>query len=223
MKYKIVYDSKGRIRFRCGQYAFKEHEENRIEKALTDMEFVKSAKVSCANGGILVIYEETHREDVIKAVEMLDVKQLSDIKEDESLSVRAIDRKFRKDIKRIVVKRLVHKLLIPKPLSTAITVFKGCKYIVKGIQELFSFRLDVEVLDAASITACLAQRDFKTAGSVMFLLSVSALLEDYTKAKTKAALTDSLMIHTDKLWKVDDSGEYQVSMSELNIGDRIRE
>ena len=56
----------------------------------------------------------------------------------------------------------------------------------------------------------------------MFLLSVSSLLEDYTKAKTKAALTDSLMIHTDKLWKVDDSGEYQVSMSELNIGDRIR-
>ena len=222
MKYKIVYDGKGRIRFRCGQYAFMEHEESKIEKALTDMEFVKSAKVSCANGGILVMYEGIHREDVIKAVEMLDVKQLWDIKEDESLSVRAIDRKFRKDIKRIVVKRLVHKLLIPKPLSTAITVFKGCKYIIKGIQELFSFRLDVEVLDAASITACLAQRDFKTAGSVMFLLSVSALLEDYTKAKTKAALTDSLMIHTDKLWKVDDSGEYQVSMSELNIGDRIR-
>ena len=222
MKYNIVYDGKCRIRFRCGQYAFTENDESKIETAFMDTGFITDVKASYTNGGILVMYHENHREDVIKFVEMLDLKQLSCIKEDETLSVRSIDRKFRKDIEKIVVKRLINKFLFPQTLRTAITVFKGCKYILKGLKELLSFHLNVEVLDASSITACLAQRDFKTAGSVMFLLSVSALLEDYTKAKTKAALTDSLMIHTDKLWKVDDSGEYQVSMSELNIGDRIR-
>ena len=109
MKFKIVYDGPGRIRFRCGQYAFSQEDESRIEAFLMKQNYIESVKASYANGGILVMYEGIHREDVIKAVEMLDVKQLSDIKEDESLSVRAIDRKFRKDIKRIVVKRLVER------------------------------------------------------------------------------------------------------------------
>lgn len=222
MKLKIVHDTPGRLRFRGGQYAFEKQYEKSIETALLNFDFITEVKVSSANGGILVSYSGDNRNHVIRAVRALDIHQLPESCQDDSLSVTNIEEQFKKDIAKIVVKRLLHKCLLPVSISSFITVIRGTQFILKGLNELLSMRLNVEVLDAASITACLAQRDFKTAGSVMFLLSVSALLEDYTKAKTKAALTDSLMIKADKLWLVDDSGERLVPMSELKIGDKIR-
>ena len=222
MKYKIVYDGVGRIRFRCGQYAFSQEDESRIEAFLMKQSYIESVKASYANGGILVMYKGQHKSGIISAIAAMDVKKLPACENGSGYSVGMIEKKFRKDIIKIVAKRIVYRLFLPAPLRTVITAVKGAGFILKGIDELMAGRLTVEVLDAASITACLAQRDYKTAGSVMFLLSVSSLLESYTKAKTKAALTDSLMIRTDKLWKVDDDGERQVSMSELEPGDRIR-
>lgn len=222
MKYKIVYDGVGRIRFRCGQYAFSQEDESRIEAFLMKQSYIESVKASYANGGILVMYKGQHKSGIISAIAAMDVKKLPACENGSGYSVGMIEKKFRKDIIKIVAKRIVYRLFLPAPLRTVITAVKGAGFILKGIDELMAGRLTVEVLDAASITACLAQRDYKTAGSVMFLLSVSSLLESYTKAKTKAALTDSLMIRTDKLWKVDDDGERQVSMSVLEPGDRIR-
>ena len=222
MKHKIVYDGLGRIRFRCGQYAFSEEDECRIEAFLMKQSYIESVKASYANGGILVMYKGSHRSEIIDAIAAMNVQELPASENEAGYSVGMIEKKFRKDIIRIVAKRMVYRLILPSPVRIAITAIKGARFIMKGINELLEGRLTVEVLDAASITACLAQRDHKTAGSVMFLLSVSSLLESYTKAKTKAALTDSLMIRTDKLWKVDEDGERQVSMSELKPGDCIR-
>ena len=83
-------------------------------------------------------------------------------------------------------------------------------------------KVNVDVLDGASITSCLLQRNFKTAGTVMFLLSVSGLLEDYTHARTKAVLTDSLAIKTDKVWLVTKDGDVLIPIDDLSIGDNIR-
>ena len=222
MKFKIVYDGPGRIRFRCGQYAFSQEDENRIEAFLMKQSYIESVKASYANGGILVMYKGQHRSEIIGSVAAMNVQELPSCENESGYSVGMIERKFRRDIIRIVAKRIAFRVFLPAPVRIAVTALKGAGFIVKGIDELMAGRLTVEVLDAASITACLAQRDYKTAGSVMFLLSVSSLLESYTKAKTKAVLTDSLMIRTDKLWKVDDDGERQVSMSELVPGDCIR-
>lgn len=80
----------------------------------------------------------------------------------------------------------------------------------------------MDVLDGASVSACLLQRNFKTAGTIMFMLSISSLLEDYTRAKTKAALTDSLAIKTDKVWLVQDDTDVLIPMADLQVGDVIR-
>lgn len=78
------------------------------------------------------------------------------------------------------------------------------------------------MLDAASITACLAQRNFKTASTIMLMLSVSSLLEDYTHARTKAVLTSSLAVKADKVWLANGSEDVLISIDDLKIGDRIR-
>lgn len=221
MKADIVYDSKGRLRFRSGQLAFEKRDEKRIEQELLKYEYITSVKAASANGGILVMYNGDNRSRIVDIIRKLDVESLS-AEEDEPSLAAEIDERFKDGLIKLVLKRVVHRFLVPSSLRPIITVIKGAKYILNALGELLTMNINVDVLDGASITACLAQKDYKTAGSVMFMLSVSSLLESYTKEKAKAALTESLMIKTDKLWLVDESGERLVPMSELKTGDCVR-
>lgn len=221
MKADIVYDSEGRIRFRCGQLAFEKRDEKRIEQELLSYEYITAVKAAAANGGILVMYRSGSRQRVVDIIRKLDREKLT-ASEDEPSLAADIDERFKNDLTKLIIKRAVHKFLVPPSLRPLITVIKGAKYILNAVGELLTMNVNVDVLDGASITACLAQKDYKTAGSVMFLLSVSALLESYTKEKAKAALTESLMIKTDKLWLVDESGDRLVPMSALKTGDCVR-
>ncbi len=221
MRADIIYDSEGRLRFRCGQLAFEKHDEKRIEQELLSYDGITSVKATSSNGGILVMYKGNNRNRIIDLVRKLDTKSLTAAEGEASLADE-IDEKFREDLTKLIVKRVIHKFLIPSSLRPIITVIKGAKYILNALGELLTMNIDVDVLDGASITACLAKKDYKTAGSVMFMLSVSSLLESYTKEKAKAALTESLMIKTEKLWLVDEDGERLVPMSELKTGNCVR-
>lgn len=99
---------------------------------------------------------------------------------------------------------------------------RGLRYVGRAVKNLFDCHLNVEVLDGTSVAACLLQKNYKTAGTVMFLLSVSSLLEDYTRARTKAALTDSLAIKTEQVWVVDGDVERLMPMADLQVDDCIR-
>ncbi len=77
-------------------------------------------------------------------------------------------------------------------------LFRRLKFVLRGIKTLLEGQLTVDVLDGASIGACLLQRNYKTAGTVMFLLNNSGLLESYTRSRTRAVLADSLAVKTDK-------------------------
>lgn len=104
---------------------------------------------------------------------------------------------------------------------TAYTIYNGLKYIKRGLCTIANGKLTVDVLDGASIAACLVQKNYSTASSIMFMLSMSSLLEDYTRAKTKAALTESLAVKVDTVWLVKDNTQVQIPMSDLQIGDEI--
>ncbi len=222
MKFKIVYDKAERIRFRCGGFAFDKSLESSVYSALKENDFVKNVEVHSENGGILVCYRKGFRKDVIRAVSELDAGELSPIIADSEYNISAIDSKFKNNLCKLVTKRILYKVVLPVPIANFITIVNGLRYIKKAIKTLLDGKLTVDVLDGASITACVAQRNFKTAGSIMFLLSISALLEDYTRARTKAVLADSLAIKADKVWLVTDDADVLIPMSELRTGDRIR-
>lgn len=122
----------------------------------------------------------------------------------------------------LTAKHFAFKMFLPSCFRVPITIFRSLKYIKKALKSLLDCKVNVDVLDGASITSCLLQRNFKTAGTVMFLLSVSGLLEDYTHARTKAVLTDSLAIKTDKVWLVTKDGDVLIPIDDLSIGDNIR-
>lgn len=220
MRYKIISDNPGRIRVRFGGYAFDKALESRIRELTEANSFVLSAEVHYANGGLLIYYKKNYRSEVISFINGLDFRGLVPIPED--AATREIDDNFKSGLTKLIVKHYVKKLLLPAPIRTVLTVYNSAKYILKGLSELGNGRLTVEVLDAASITACLAQRNFKTASTIMLMLSVSSLLEDYTHARTKAVLTSSLAVKADKVWLANGSEDVLIPIGELNVGDRIR-
>jgi len=222
MRYKIVYDKPCRIRVRCGAYAFEKENEADICAYLMSKDFITDAAAHYENGSILVFYKGSYRKAVLKAIAALDVNKLEPASSDPEFGLTKIDRDFKNDLFDLVLKRFLFKAFLPTPISNILTFFKGLRYTWNAIKTLFDGKLTVDVLDGASITACLIQKNYKTAGSVMFLLSISALLEDYTRARTRAALADSLAVKADNVWLVTEEGDKLIPMSELKTGETVR-
>ena len=82
-------------------------------------------------------------------------------------------------------------------------LYHAAHYLYQGLDSLTSFRADVALLDGTAIAASLITRNYKSVGSMMFLLSISDMLEDYTMQKTKSTLKSSLALNIDSVWKVD--------------------
>ena len=220
MRYRIVSDYPGRIRMRFGGYAFDKSLESCIQKVTEANPFILSAEVHYANGGLLICYKKDRRHDVISFIESLDFRTLTPLPED--TATNEIDNNFKKGLTKLVAVHYAKKLLLPAPLRAALAVYNGAKYILKGVSVLAEGKLTVEVLDATSITACLAQRNFKTASTIMLMLSVSSLLEEYTHARTKAVLTSSLAVKADTVWLANGDEDVLIPISKLSVGDKIR-
>lgn len=221
MKAQIVYDKPCRIRFRCGSDAFTKELERSIHKLVMSNPWAIACEAHYENGGILIRYKDGHRAEVVELVRKLSGSDLAPVS-DNQYDTEEIDRTFRSDLAKLVMQRYIRKAILPAPIGAALIVYSGLKYIAKGVSALFDGKLTVEVLDGASISACLIQKNYNTAGTVMFLLSVSGLLEDYTRARTRAALTDSLAIKADQVWLAGKDADTLIPMSQLQVDDCIR-
>lgn len=221
MKYTVVYDKPGRIRFRCGQFAFEKQKEAAVIEYLLSEPCISKAEVHSENGGILVYYSKYFRDKVISMVSLLNADRLKEVTDNE-YSLEAADRKIKSDLVKLVAGRFFWKAVLPSPLMKLKTIFMGMKYVAKGIRTLFDGKITVDVLDGASVGVSLLQKNYSTAGTIMFMLSVSSLLEDYTRARTRLALADSLAVKADKVWLAGEDKDILISMSELNVGDLIR-
>ena len=221
MKAQIVYDKPCRIRFRCGSDAFTKELERSIHKLVMSNPWAIACEAHYENGGILIRYKEGHRAEAVELVRKLRGSDLAPVS-DNQYDTEEIDRTFKSDLAKLVMQRYIRKAALPAPIGAALIVYSGLKYIAKGVSALFDGKLTVEVLDGASTSACLIQKNYNTAGTVMFLLSVSGLLEDYTRARTRAALTDSLAIKADQVWLAGKDADTLIPMSQLQVDDCIR-
>ena len=222
MKFKIVYDKPCRIRFRCGNYAIPKEYEESIRFYISTSSFVKEVYVTSINGGILVMYKTGFRDKVVELVKNLNINTLAPMTEKREYGIKEIDKEFKDSLLKIALKRVFFKAFVPNPIATALTIYNSVKYIKNGLKALSECKLNVDVLDSASIVACFVRKNFKTASTVMFLLSISSLLEKYTRERTKAVLTDSLVIKTDKVWLVTSGEDVEIPITELQVGDKIR-
>lgn len=217
MRYNIVYDNFNRLRVRCGSYALTQKQSFGLANELKKLAYVENAEVNHVSGSILVDYQSGRREDVLKYIKSLVIR---DIPEGEVPATVKADEKFRSDLTVMVGKKLAMNI-IPTPIRTVITICKAAKYVIKGLDSLLKADINVAVLDGTSVGVSVALGNFKTASSIMFLLGLSELLEDYTRNRTKLALSEQLSLNIDNVWLKTDGEPVQVPYSEIREGDKV--
>lgn len=222
MKYSIVYDRPGRLRLRCGQYAFNERQGFGLAAILREHPAVQAVETTYRNGGILLYYAPEQKQAVLETVDAIDRAELPEFEAQEYDRSKKLDTDFQMSLVKVTGAHFARKLLLPPLLRNGWTIWRAVGHVGKGLKALWRGHLNVDVLDAAAISAALAQRSCATAGSIMFLLSVSSLLEAYTCQRTHNALARSLSIHVDQVWRVDGERETLVPMAEIQVGDVIR-
>ena len=225
MKFKVMHDSAPRLRVRAGKWAFTKEEGYGIASLLLDYDFIQDVFTSHRNGSILIYYDgdvESKQKifDILSAITMDDLFEAEPTQTQVS---KEITDDFYLKLSKMIGRRLLGRWFLPMPIKNALTIFRAAKYIWYGLDSLTSFRVDVALLDGAAVAGALLQKQYQPASSMMFLLSISDALEDYTVQKAKSTLKDSLALNIDTVWVVGEDGEEkQVSAMDIDKRDKIK-
>ena len=217
MKFKIVHDTPGRIRLRCGGYYFDKNQEKSLEKTILSEHYVESVKAKSVNGGILITYQSDYRQELLNYIKGIKRNQLAAV-EDESEDIQA---DFKNEIIKMLIKRFVLRRILPYPVRVAMAYFKAFPYVKKAVGSVLNLRADVALLDGVALGTALSRGMYSEVNSITFLLGVSELLEEYTRKRTKNALADSLAMKIDTVWKKNVENEEQVPISTVKEGDFV--
>lgn len=225
MKYQVMHDNGPRLRVRAGQWAFTKEEGYGLASLLLDYDFIHDVFTSHRNGSI-TIYYDGNPENKQKIFEILNSFTMDDLVEGEPTQTqisKEITDDFYLKLAKMIARRLLGRWFLPLPIKNALTIIRASKYIWEGLDSLTDFRIDVALLDGAAVTGALLQGQYQPASSMMFLLSISDALEDYTVQKAKSTLKDSLALNIDTVWVVGDDGEEkQVPAMEIRKDDKIK-
>ncbi|MGI6447616.1 MAG: heavy metal translocating P-type ATPase [Methanobrevibacter boviskoreani] len=224
MKYQIVYDNQTRLRVRSGKNAFTEYEGYGLSELLLENDFIKDVRTSHRNGSILINYYNIEDKDkILRILDNIGMEDLVEGKPSPKNESNEITNKFYLKIIKKLIKRYLIRPFLPLDIRNAITLIKAVKYIAKGLDSLTSFRIDVDLLDGSAVAGSLLKKDFEPASSMMFLLSISDLLEEYTVQKSKSTFKESLSLNIDTVWLVRDDGtEITYPLADIKKGDKVK-
>jgi len=221
MKCKILHESKGRIRVRFCMKRMTLRQADIAEYSLYAVSGVKRVQVFDRTCDTVITYS-CPRAEIISALShfsFTDEKNISLVPEHTG---RELNRCYEDKLAGLVMKRIVNKVIAPKPIRQVIAVFKAAKYIWRGIKCLLKGKLEVAVLDATAIGVSLLRGDFDTAGSIMFLLNVGDILDEWTHRKSVDDLARTMSLGIEQVWtKTADGQELLMPVNEINKGDMI--
>ena len=220
MKCTILHESRGRLRVHVCNVRMTLHRADVLEAYLNHHDAVSKAKVYERTGDVVVYYTGTRKD----AVAALSTYRFDDPELDAlvtSADSRRINQEYQEKMYNLLAGRVLRELFLPAPLNAAYTVFRSIKFLWKGVCCLWRRKLEVEVLDALSIGVSILRGDFATAGSVMFLLNVGSLLEEWTRKKSLDDLARSMALNVDKVWVRAEGGEVLVPLTKVHPGDEI--
>ena len=225
MKYRVMYDNGSRIRVRCGQWAFTKKEGYGLSSLLLNQDFIHEVYTSHKNGSITIYYDGDieNREKIFDILNGITLDDLFEAEPTQTQTSKEITDDFYLKLFEMIFKRVGYRLFLPMPIRNALTIYHAAEYIWHGLDSLTDFRCDVALLDGAAVAGALLQKQYKPASSMMFLLSISDALEDYTLQKAKSTLKDSLALNIDTVWVVGEDGEEkQCPAIDIVKGDKIK-
>lgn len=170
----------------------------------------------------LIIYYSFDRSELIEILAQFSFEN-DEVKNIEIVgTARLVQREYEEKLIMTIALRYFRKIFYPFPLRIALAYIKSIKYILKALKSLAKGQLNVSVLDAVAITVSLIRGDFETASSVMFLLKIGEILEEWTHKKSVSDLANTMSLGVEKVWlKNKNDEEVLVSTNKVNVGDKI--
>ena len=220
MKCTILHEGKGRMRVHVENVRMTLHRADVLEAYLNHHDAIVHAAVYERTGDVVITYSGRRSAAIaVLAGYKFDVAEYDALVT--SADSRRLNREYQDKMFDLVAGRCLRKLFLPAPLDAAYTAFRSIRFLWKGVRCVLSRRLEVEVLDALSIGVSLLRGDFGTAGSVMFLLNLGSLLEEWTRKKSLDDLARSMALNVDKVWVRSQGTEVLVPLTKVRSGDEV--
>ena len=220
MKFYIKHESRGRIRIHLAQKRMSSVQAETLLYYLQNQNQVSFAKVYDRTGDAVICYEG-ERAAVIRMIQLFHYEEVELPTGLLESSGRALNNEDQEKLISKVIYHFGRKWLLPAPIRAIYTTVVSVKYIWKGIQTLAQGKIEVPVLDATAIGVSMLRGDYGTAGSVMFLLGVGELLEEWTHKKSVGDLARSMSLNVGKVWLKKDGQEILVPSEKIVAGDEI--
>ena len=220
MKFYIKHESRGRIRIHLAQKRMSFVQAETLLYYLQNQNQVSFAKVYDRTGDAVICYEG-ERAAVIRMIQLFHYEEVELPTGLLESSGRALNNEYQEKLISKVIYHFGRKWLLPAPIRAIYTTVVSVKYIWKGIQTLAQGKIEVPVLDATAIGVSMLRGDYGTAGSVMFLLGVGELLEEWTHKKSVGDLARSMSLNVGKVWLKKDGQEILVPSEKIVAGDEI--
>ena len=220
MKFFIRHETRGRIRIHLAQKRMSYEQADTLAYYLENLNGVVTAKVYERTCDAVVCYQGSRAEIIsgIRAFHYQDVEVPSQVLQS---SGRALNSEYQEKLISKVICHYGRKLFLPYPLNAIYTTATSLKYIWKGIDTLLHRKIEVPVLDATAIGVSVFRQDFGTAGSIMFLLGIGELLEEWTHKKSVGDLARTMSLNVGKVWLKKDEQEILVESGEIQPGDEV--
>ena len=221
MKFVIKHEIKGRIRIHILQSRMTFEQADTLEYYLSNNKLVTSVKVRERLQDATISYIGS-REDIIKLLTSFKYNNVEVPDVYLQNSGRELNREYWDKLVNKVFLYGANKIFLPNPIRECITLTKSVKYLWNGVRTLASRKIEVPVLDATAIGVSVARNNMNTAGSIMFLLGIGEILEEWTHKKSVDDLARSMSLNVGKVWLCQGEQDILVSTSDVKAGDLVR-
>ena len=220
MKCTILHDTAGRLRVHLCCKRMTLRQADVLEYYLLAVDGVRSVKVYDRTRDAVVVYD-AERERMIRALARFSFEKAEKLDLAPEHTSRTLKREFEDKLALTVMRRGASNLFLPAPVTSALAVIRSAKYIKEGLLALWHRKLSVAVLDATAVTVSMVRGDFATAGSVMFMLRLGEILEEWTHKKSVADLASAMSLRVENVWQQVDGTEVLTKVTDVKPGDRI--
>ena len=220
MKCTILHDTAGRLRVHLCCERMTLRQADVLEYYLLAVDGVRFVKVYDRTRDAVVVYD-AERERMIRALARFSFEKAEKLDLAPEHTSRTLNREFEDKLALTVMRRCASNLFLPAPVTSALAVIRSAKYIKEGLLALWHRKLSVAVLDATAVTVSMVRGDFATAGSVMFMLRLGEILEEWTHKKSVADLAGAMALNVDKVWLQSGETELLVPIGDVKPGDRM--
>ena len=221
MKFTIKHESRGRMRVHMEQYRMTYEQADTLLYVIHNHRNVTFVKVYDRTADAVIEYVGD-REQIIELLRHFHYESANVPQTVIKTSGRELNNSYQEKLIGSVVWHYSKKLLLPLPIRIALTIGRSVKYIGIGLKCLLQRKIEVPVLDATAITVSLITKDFSTASSIMFLLGIGELLEEWTHKKSVDDLARSMSLNVSKVWiKTPENQEVLVESSKIEKGDKV--